>query len=256
MVISNTLKLFNTMIDYNTRKYELPQKTTLLLVHLFRSVPILLVSSFPGVNYTNICSWRKAGYVEHEKASRFSKSLTTTKRLQERFFNVKTGRKTEFFSNHDVHGYCCLYTYLIALDGQLVELEREKEINKELTPDFTLKIKQNSDKKYYRIYMEIETGKNTIDQCLAKVRKYNEAVEDSLEDIQVHFYVPLQKLEKYKILQEQTKGYELLFFDLQDMPVKEVIEKPKTDRVYNGGRPKKIKADEVITTKEEPKEVK
>ncbi len=204
------------MINYNSDPYRINQTTVLLLVHLFRSVPQNMLLAYPNITRNNLASWKKAGYIEKDSGQRFASMVTTTKKLYDRFYNVPVGRKSEFFTNHDIHVFACMFYYLRDLNGRLVELEREKFVNNDLKPDITLKIKVAD--VFTRVYVEVETGTNSLDKCLKKIREYNNHLKESMEDNEVHFYVPRQIKDKYLVLETQAEGYKMKFFDLYDMP--------------------------------------
>lgn len=197
------------MINYNSNPKRIKTYAALLLVHVNRGVPLHVLASLEGVSRNLINSWRTNGFVGRDKKDIVNKTVTTTKKLQARYFNIKPIKKREVFTTHDAYGVLCMHDWLINFDGKLIEIEKERHLSGECKPDYTLVYKDN-DGELIHTHVEIETGTNPIDFCSQKIMQYNEVLEeDELKTNRVLFYVPKSKMDKYEPLKALTRGYEL-----------------------------------------------
>jgi hypothetical protein len=197
------------MINYNSNPRRTSTYAALLLVHVNRGVPSNILVNLEGITRAKVYSWKKNGFVDKDKKDIVNKTVTTTKKLQQRYYNVRPIKKREVFATHDAYGVLCIHDWLINFDGKLIEIEKERHLSGECKPDYTLVYQDNSGELIHT-YVEIETGSNPIDFCSQKIMQYNEVLEeDELKINRVLFYVPKSKMDKYESLKALTRGYEL-----------------------------------------------
>jgi hypothetical protein len=197
------------MILYNREAKNVKTQACLLLILLYDKVPRELLTRCEGITSANVSMWKGTKVIVYDKHNLLSKTIRPTPKLQSKYFGVPNRKTKEQFSNHDAHVFLSTHNFLINLKGKLISIDKENALSRSIIPDVTMRVNENGAVK--NVYLEVETGNNTLDKVRDKIKAYNEELDPDLAimDSEVILYVPISKIAKYEQFIEMAEGYKI-----------------------------------------------